>query len=94
MSLDLVLSRTDRITVPEEAIVFQAAETYVFLVEDGKARRVTVTTDQRRDGLVAIVDGIAEGARVVVSGLHRVRDGGEVKVLNDPAAAAGSGADS
>ena len=95
MSLELTLAETDRITVPEEAIVFQAAETYVFAVKDGKAARVAVKTGQRRDGLVAILQGLDDGDQVVVQGLHRVRDGGEVKPLN---AAAGEpraiGADS
>ncbi len=81
MSLELTLSEFDRLVVPEEAIVFQAAETYVFVVEDGLARRVPVTTGQRREGYVAVLTGLDEGARVVVRGLHRVRDGGAVQPL-------------
>lgn len=80
MSLELTLSQSDHIVVPEEAIIFQAAETYVFRVTGGKAERVSVKTGQRRDGLVAILDGLAAGDEVIVRGLHRVRDGGEVKV--------------
>lgn len=87
MSLQLTLSQSDRIVVPEEAIVFQAAETYVFVVADGKAQQVTVSTGQRRDGVVTIERGLEEGAEVVVRGLHRVRNGGAVEVLNQPQAA-------
>ncbi|MEY8840766.1 efflux RND transporter periplasmic adaptor subunit, partial [Cribrihabitans sp. XS_ASV171] len=82
MSLELTLSEFDRLVVPEEAIVFQAAETYVFVVEDGVARRIPVATGQRREGYVAVLTGLEEGAQVVVRGLHRVRDGGAVKPLN------------
>ncbi|MDQ2091338.1 efflux RND transporter periplasmic adaptor subunit [Marimonas arenosa] len=88
MSLELTLSQTDRIVVPEEAIVFQAAETYVFRVAEEKARRVSVETGQRRAGLVAILDGLDEGDHVVVRGLHRVRDGGAIEILNTPGASA------
>lgn len=91
MSLELTLAETERTVVPEEAIIFQAAETYVFAVVDGKAERITVTTGQRRDGYVAIVDGLDPGQPIIVRGLHRVRNGGPVKVLNAPE---GDGADS
>ena len=95
MSLELTLSRTERVVVSEEALVFQGAETFVFLVENGKARRVVVSVGQRRDGVVVILDGLNEGAQVVVRGLHRVRNGSEVEILDRPGAAgATQGADS
>ena len=87
MSLTLTLSEADALVVPEEAIIFQAAETYVFTVEDGVARRVTVTTGQRREGLVAIEGGLEAGTGIVVRGLQRVRDGKAVTVLTAPAEA-------
>ena len=58
---------------------------------DGKARRVTVTTGQRRDGVVAVLDGLEEGMQVVVHGLHRVREGTAVRTLNSGDAAPDGG---
>lgn len=81
MSLQLTLAQADHVVVPEEALIFQAAETYVFRVEEGKARRVVVQTGQRRDGMVAILDGIEDGETVIVRGLQRLRDGAAVQVL-------------
>ena len=88
MFLTLVLSESEAVTVPEEAVIAQAAETYVWVVEDGRAVRRTVTTGQRQDGRVAVLDGIAEGEAVVIRGTQRLRDGTSVKVLNEPATAA------
>jgi membrane fusion protein (multidrug efflux system) len=82
MSLDITLSETEFVVVPEEAIVFQAAETYVYVVTDGTARRVPIRTGQRRDGVVAVVEGLVQGDIVIIRGLHRVRDGGPVEVLS------------
>jgi membrane fusion protein (multidrug efflux system) len=90
MSLDLTLAQAERVVVPEEALIYQAAQVYVFVAEEGKARRVAVTTGQRRDGVVAVLEGIEAGAPVIIRGLHRVRDGGEVKPLDAPATGAGS----
>lgn len=87
LSLEITLDEAEAIVVPEEALVFQAAETYVFLVEDGIARRVSVVTGQRRDGMVAITEGIMPGSTVITRGLHRVRDGGAVQLLSPTAGA-------
>ena len=88
MFLTLVLSEDEAVTVPEEAVIAQAAEIYVWVVEDGRAVRRSVTTGQRQDGRVAILEGVAEGEAVVVRGTQRLRDGAAVKVLNEPATAA------
>ena len=51
----------DALVVPEEALVPQGTEQYVFKVTDGKVARIKVETGQRRDGKVEIVNGV--GAR-------------------------------
>jgi membrane fusion protein (multidrug efflux system) len=81
MSLELLLSQSEFVVIPEEALIFQAAETYVFVVEDNTARRVVVETGQRRDGMVAVRNGIEDGQTVIVRGLQRLRDGAAVQVL-------------
>lgn len=92
LSLTLVLEENENTVVPEEAIVFQAAQTYVFVAEEGVARRRIVTTGLRRDGVIAILDGLAPGEEVVVRGLTRVRDGAPIEILaRDRDATAGTG---
>jgi membrane fusion protein (multidrug efflux system) len=85
MSLTLTLSESDALVVPEEAIIFQAAETYVFAISDGTAARTPVRTGPRKEGKVAILAGLQPGQEVAVRGLGRLRDGAEVKVkVTDP----------
>jgi len=81
MSLTLTLSEAEALVVPEEAIVVQAAETFVFVVENGRATRRTVVTGQRREGVVAVQSGLEAGETVLIRGLQRVRDGSPVKIL-------------
>jgi membrane fusion protein (multidrug efflux system) len=81
LSLTLVLSESTHVTVPEEALIFQAAETYVFVVADGRASRRTVTSGQRKDGRIAILSGLEAGEEVIIRGLQRVRDGSALKIL-------------
>ena len=88
MFLTLVLSEDEAVTVPEEAVIAEAADTYVYVVADGLAERRAVATGQRQDGRIAILEGVAEGEAVVTRGTARLRDGEAVRVLNEPATAA------
>lgn len=92
LSLTLILSQESQVTVPEEAIIFQAAETYVFVAKDDSAERRVVRTGQRQDGRIAILAGLSAGEAVIVRGLQRVRDGSPLKILaaDDASTAAAS----
>ncbi|MFV0475124.1 MAG: efflux RND transporter periplasmic adaptor subunit [Pikeienuella sp.] len=91
MSLSLTLSADEALVVPEEAIVAQAADTFVFVIEDGRARRRAVVTGLRKAGMIAIESGISAGDQVVTRGLQRIRDGAAVEVVG-PVAGAVAGA--
>jgi membrane fusion protein (multidrug efflux system) len=77
----IVTERNDAILVPEEALVPFGAEKHVFRVVDGKAVDTAVKTGARREGVVHIVEGVAEGEMVVTAGQLKLRDGAPVMVL-------------
>ncbi|MEO8186477.1 MAG: efflux RND transporter periplasmic adaptor subunit [Burkholderiaceae bacterium] len=77
----IVGERSNALLVPEEAIVPQGAEFYVFKVVDGQARRIPVKIGVRREALVEIVDGLKSGDQVVTAGMRLSRDGQPVQVL-------------
>ena len=81
----------DALVVPEESLVPQGTEQFVFKVIDGKVARVKVETGQRRDGRVEIVSGIGAGDVVVTAGQLKLRDGVPVRVAGTGAAAEGGG---
>lgn len=70
----------DAMLLPEQALVPQGNEQYVFKVVDGKVQRVKVETGQRRDGKVQVVTGLAPGDTVVTAGQLKIRDGSAVSV--------------
>ncbi|MBK0399435.1 efflux RND transporter periplasmic adaptor subunit [Limibaculum sp. M0105] len=84
MSLTLTLAEAEALVVPEEAVLVQAADTFVFVVEDGRAVRRKIVSGQRQDGLIAVTDGLTGEEAVVTRGLQRIRDGAQVRVLGDP----------
>lgn len=69
------------IVVPSAAVLSNAARNnYVFVEENGAAKRVEVKLGLQQDGKVQIVSGLAVGARLVVSGQQRLADGAKVVV--------------
>lgn len=65
--------------VPELAIVGEGEQSFVFTVENGKAKRIPVRTGLRQNGLVEIVEGLSAGQRVVTEGVVKIAAGQTVR---------------
>jgi membrane fusion protein (multidrug efflux system) len=76
------------LVIPEQAIVPQGDEQYVFRIVDGKVARVKVDIGQRRDAKVEILKGLGPDDIVVTAGQLKLREGMAVSVANGGAAAA------
>ena len=85
----------EALVLPEQAIVPQGEEQFVFKVVDGKALRTKVTVGQRRDGKVEILNGLVAGDIVVSAGQLKLRDGVPVAAVGiaERAVAGGGAAD-
>jgi len=70
------------LVIPEQAIVPQGDEQYVFRVVDGKVVRVKVEIGQRRDSKVEVLKGLAANDVVVTAGQLKLREGMSVTILN------------
>ncbi|EQM71583.1 hypothetical protein L682_30365 [Aquipseudomonas alcaligenes OT 69] len=76
------LSRPKAITVPERALAQGPRGTFVYVVDkDGVARMREVKTGDTSEGRWVIESGIAEGDRVIVEGLPKVRPDSPVKAV-------------
>lgn len=68
-------TRPDALMVPEAALVPRQEGAEVFLVRDGRAHPVTVTTGVRQPGRVQLLSGVEPGDSVVVAGQQRLQEG-------------------
>lgn len=85
LTVDLKRDRGRMVVVPEEAIVPEGREQFVYVVRDGVARKQRVTLGQRIPGAVVVLDGASAGDEVITEGTQKVRDGAPVASSN-PAA--------
>jgi membrane fusion protein (multidrug efflux system) len=80
----LTREAADALVLPEQALVPQGEEQFVFRIVDGKAVRTKVEVGQRRDGRVEIVKGVARGDTIVTAGQLKIRDGTAVTLAAAP----------
>jgi membrane fusion protein (multidrug efflux system) len=88
MFLTVLLSRgaADALLIPEQALVPEQGDVFVFVIKDGVAEKRLVRTGQRRVGEVQVVQGLAAGESVVTEGTQKLRNGVSVKLLESTAA--------
>ena len=90
MFLNVHLSRgtADVLVVPEETLVPEQGDVFVYVVQDGKASKRRIQTGQRAVGTVQVTDGLQAGEIVVTEGTQKLRDGVSVSVTEPTAAPA------
>ncbi len=79
----VVAVHPNALTVPREAILMQGEKKTVFTVQGGTAREVTVQTGFQEGDRVEILDGLADGDRVVVRGHLGLQTGTKVRVIEE-----------
>ncbi|HEY5794795.1 MAG TPA: efflux RND transporter periplasmic adaptor subunit [Bosea sp. (in: a-proteobacteria)] len=74
--------RENALLVPESAVVPDGVGKIVYIVDNGKAKRVPVELGKRLPGKVEIIKGLTPQMIVVSSGQMRLRDGSTVSIKN------------
>lgn len=85
-NVDLEVRRLEEaIVVPESAIAIDQQGPYVWkLDEANRATRMPVEIGLRERGIVEILQGLPPGTRVVSAGIHKVSEGSEVRISDNP----------
>jgi membrane fusion protein (multidrug efflux system) len=93
MTVKLVRPEGQALMLPEQAIVPENEQHFVYVVADGKAHKREVKIGRRRPGEVEVLQGLSADDGVVIDGTLNLRDGVPVRVQGDDALAADGHAD-
>jgi membrane fusion protein (multidrug efflux system) len=87
MFMNVRLSRgtADVLVVPEESLLPEQGDVFVYVVQDGKAGKRKIQTGQRSVGSVQVTDGLQAGELVVTEGTQKLREGASVEVVDSAA---------
>lgn len=82
MVVTLLKEDVQALMVPEQAIVPEQNQQFVFVVDgEGIVERREVKTGRRRPGQVEILSGLVAGEQVIVEGTQKARPGSPVQVV-------------
>jgi len=81
--------KPDALQIPRSALLDGDGPPRVFVATDGSARERVVELGLSNGGYVEVLSGVEPGEVVVVIGQGALKDGAAVRVVNDPAQAAG-----
>lgn len=83
MSANLTLREREALVIPEQAVMIRGDEKYVFVAEDGVARRISVSLGSRSPGLVEVSRGLSLQDQVIITGQDRLSSGDRIDVVED-----------
>ncbi len=76
--------RTDTVLIPRAAMLRDDDQASVFVIEEGVARRRSVTTGYGSGNQLEILSGLDVGEEIVIVGQAGLNDGNSVRVVNRP----------
>lgn len=83
LSIHLPLGKQKSLSVPEEALLAEGMQRYVFIVKNGLAKKIFVEIVNRDKADIAVRGNLKPGELVVTDGGFRLKDGQPVKVGNE-----------
>lgn len=69
------------LTIPEKEIVERPDGHFIFVVQDGIAKRRKISLGIKEGEWVEVREGLKEGEMIVIEGSHRLQDGYQVEAL-------------
>ncbi|MDF3001762.1 MAG: efflux transporter periplasmic adaptor subunit [Bacillota bacterium] len=80
---DLKAESSNRILVPVKSVVTNNGESYLFVLEDGVAKKTSVVTGLKNDEEIEIVKGLKGGEQVAGDNANHLLDGMSVEIMKD-----------
>ncbi|MGB0749017.1 MAG: efflux RND transporter periplasmic adaptor subunit [Magnetospiraceae bacterium] len=80
MHVAVLVAEEQALLIPEEAVIVEGDDTFVFALDGDRATRRMVVLGPRLGGQVAILEGLEPGQQVVRAGHQRLRDGAAVSI--------------
>ena len=81
LNISLIFNETDSLGIPEEALVIQGSDKFVYVIEGKKLKKQAVSIGKRNFGKVEILSGLDEGQAILAEGTNKARPGKKVKII-------------
>lgn len=80
ININLIFNETQSLGVPEQALIIQSTDKFVYKIVDDKIIRTKVMIGKRNYGKVEILEGLNEGDVILAEGTNKVRTGTKIRI--------------
>ena len=80
LNIKVIFNERDSLSIPEESLIIQGDNKFVYLIENNILKRKNVKIGLRNFGKVEILSGLEIGDNIVAEGTNKVRNKAKVKI--------------
>lgn len=80
LNISLIFNETNSLSIPEQALIIQGNDKFVYLITNNKIKKNPVIIGKRNFGKIEILSGLNEGDVVLAEGTNKVRPGSKIKI--------------
>ena len=82
LNISLIFNETNSLGIPEEALVIQGSDKFVYVIDNNQLKKQAVSTGKRNFGKVEILSGLNENQIILAEGTNKARPGKKVKIIS------------
>jgi len=82
LNISLIFNETNSLGIPEEALVIQGSDKFVYVIDNNQLKKQAVSTGNRNFGKVEILSGLNEDQIILAEGTNKARPGKKVKIIS------------
>ena len=80
LNIKVIYDERDSLSIPEESLIIQGDNKFVYLIENNVLKRKNVKVGLRNFGKIEILSGLEIGDNIVAEGTNKVRNKAKVKI--------------
>ena len=82
LEIEIFYNEKDALSVPDTSIMYEGSKKFIYkVVEDNIIKKSEIKTGVRNLGNLEVLDGLADGDKIIAEGLTKVRPGMKVKPI-------------
>ena len=82
LEIEILYNEKSALGVPDTSIMYEGSKKFIYkIIENNILKKVEVKTGIRNEGNLEVLDGLAEGEKIIAEGLTKVRPGMKVKPI-------------
>ena len=81
LNIRVIFNEKNSLSVPEEALLIQGEDKFIFKIENNIIERTNVQIGRRNQNKVEIISGLNENEVILAEGTNKVRPKGKVTIV-------------